>query len=182
MSVEQSTKNEDTGKTFALIKHQSWDEIKETIKGDSIRSDVVVVHPLDAWFDMTNGYPLKACEWFERQIANGAAISDLMFYSQYLMKVEDHGTKATFRHLYRPVSLHLWCRDKDPEDIVIRVIFQGGFEAFGDSTIFTINNQDGRPVERFFPIPDEVDENGCKKWYRQMKEVTKTLKFDPPTK
>lgn len=189
MTVEQSTYDDDAGATFTLLRRMSWEEFQEKHKEDPVQfstfNRIISIDPLDEWFDSVSGYPLKAAQWLENQIAAGNISEQTMIYSQYVMKVETEKSANVFRNSYRPVSIGMWRRtdssnDGDSVKFMVHLIFQGGWEAFGDTTIFAINNKAGQLAERFLPVPDKRDEDGYNVWYRQMKEVIKTLKFQPP--
>jgi hypothetical protein len=167
----------------------SWEEFQEKRQEDPVQfstfNRIINIDPLDEWFDPITGYPLKATQWLANQIAAGKIAEETMIYSQYVMKVETEKNENTFRNSYRPVSMHMWRRtdltkEENPDKGMLHLVFQGGWDAFGDMGIFAINNRHGQLAERFLPIPGKYDENGYQVWYRQMKEITKTLKFSPP--
>lgn len=185
MSVEQSTIQAADRSVHTLLKPMGWEELKAAIKDNPMRfktyDRVVVLDVQDEWFDPVSGYPLNVIQWYERQIAERNFGDSLTIYSQYVLKIERPRDPSSFSLSYRPVSIQVWL-SSDPERFMSYAMFPGGYVGLGNNFEFVIKNPQGNVVERFAVIPDQLDENGYCKWYRQMKEVTKTLKFDPPTK
>lgn len=171
--------------TNTLVTRLPWEQAKENIRKDPARysayNRLINIDPLDEWFDMKYGYPLNVTQWYERQVLERHIGDSTMVFSQYVLKIESERNGTDFRLIHKPVSLQVWLSN-NPEGFRSYVVFPGGFVGIGSHHDFVIKNLNDTVIERFANIADEVDENGYRKWYRQMKEVTRTLRFAPPEK